>query len=70
MKSAKLILAVGGDESEEFHRQSEDQAKAWVELSPEIIDLPHINHFTIVGSLADPDGKLHNQALSLLKFNT
>ena len=66
---AKLVLAVGGDESEEFHRQTEDQAKAWAELNPETIDLPNINHFTIVDSLSDPAGKLHKRALSLLNSN-
>jgi arylformamidase len=51
---AQLVLAVGGDEPEEFHRQSADLAKAWAVLNPEIITLPGINHYTIVDCLADP----------------
>jgi arylformamidase len=51
---APLLLAVGGDEPEEFHRQSADLAKAWAALNPEIITLPGTNHYTIVDSLADP----------------
>jgi arylformamidase len=51
---APLLLAVGGDEPEEFHRQTADLAKAWAALNPEIITLPGINHYTIVDSLANP----------------
>lgn len=63
---AKLTLAVGGDESEEFHRQTDDQAKAWASLNPEVLDLKGFNHFTIVDSLADPKGILHRRAISQL----
>jgi arylformamidase len=63
---AKLIFAVGGDESDEFKRQSKDQAKAWASLNPDVITLPNTNHFTIVDSLADPQATLHTRALGLL----
>lgn len=63
---AALVLAVGGAEPEEFHRQSREQAKAWAALDPQFITLPNINHYTIVDSLADREGELHKQAISLL----
>ncbi len=62
-----LVLAVGGDESAEFHRQSEAQAKAWAVLSPQLIDLPGFNHYTIVDSLADRAGVLHSLATEMLR---
>ncbi len=62
----KLILAVGGLESEEFHRQSADLAKSWANLSPQLFDLPDFNHYTIVNSLADRDGVLHKLASAML----
>ncbi len=55
---AKLVFAVGGDESDQFKRQSAAQAKAWASLNPQVITLPSTNHFTIVDSLADPEGTL------------
>ena len=65
---AKLILAVGGDESEEFHRQSSDQANAWAGLTPQVLDLKGFNHFTIVDSLANSNGTL--SALARAMFST
>ena len=62
-----LVLAVGGDESAEFHRQSEAQAKAWAALSPQLIDLPGFNHYTIVDGLADKAGVLHSLATEMLR---
>lgn len=62
---AKLALAVGGDESEEFHRQSFDQAKAWTSLTPQVLDLGGFNHFTIVDSLANSNGTLNTLAHSM-----
>lgn len=59
---AKLVLAVGGDESEEFHRQSSDQAKAWASLSPQVLNLRGFNHFSVVDSLADSNGLLNSLA--------
>ena len=60
--NAKLILAVGGDESDEFHRQSADQGKAWASLIPQVLDLRGFNHFTIVDSLANSNGTLNTLA--------
>lgn len=62
---AKLALAVGGDESEEFHCQSSDQAKAWTSLTPQVLDLGEFNHFTIVDSLANSNGTLNTLARSM-----
>jgi arylformamidase len=63
---AQLALAVGGDEPSEFHRQTTDLAKAWHMLSPQIIALPGANHFTLVDSLASPEGELNAIAKTML----
>ena len=63
--AAPLVLAVGGDEPEEFHRQSRDLASAWATLQPKVMSLPGINHFTIVDDLATPGGVLHREVLAI-----
>ena len=57
---APLIVAVGGDESEEFRRQSETFAAAWGDkgVPCEMMVRPGINHFTILGEFADADSGL------------
>lgn len=59
-RSAPLLFAVGGDESEEFQRQQEGYASAWSAkgLSGRIIDMPGYNHFSIMDDYAAPDGRL------------
>ena len=57
---APLTVAVGGDESEEFLRQSEEFAHAWqrpsIDCSLKVV--PGMNHFTILGEFADPASDL------------
>lgn len=58
--SAPFIVAVGGDESDEFKRQSAELAEAWNgrggACTP--ITVPGCNHFTIVAEFADPKTEL------------
>jgi arylformamidase len=61
----RLCFAVGGDESEEFHRQSEDMSFAWLGMAPDYVDLPGYNHFTIVDDLASPQGELNRRAIAM-----
>ena len=63
---APLVLAVGGDETAELHRQSEALAAGWPDLDPKVVDVPGTNHFTIVDSLADPDGMLNRIATGMI----
>ena len=62
----KLVFAVGADEPPEFHRQSHDQAKAWASLQPRVLGLPDKNHFTVIDSLADPQGILNREIINML----
>jgi len=65
---APLVVAVGGAESAEYHRQAEDFVRAWraKDVDVTLLDLPGHNHFTIVPELADPGGALLEHALALL----
>jgi len=65
---APLVLSVGGDEGDEFHRQSQAMADAW---SPhgvpiEMMDLPGKNHFSMLNALRDPGGDLFVKAMALI----
>ncbi len=66
--SAPLTLAVGGLESDAFHRQADGLAGQWRGSGGEvsILEVPDTNHFTIVETLAR-DGILLARALALLE---
>ncbi len=55
-----LILAVGGDETDEFLRQQADFAAAWRTrgFACEVVDLPGDHHFSAVEALARADHPL------------
>ena len=50
-----LIVTLGGDESAEFHRQSQDFLAAWTRagLAGVYLDLPGLNHFTVLEGYMD-----------------
>src|SRR5665213_4043722 len=63
---AKLALAVGQNESSEFHRQSSDLGKSWASLRPQVLDVAGANHFTLVDSLATKTGVLNRLAVEMM----
>lgn len=66
-REARLCLAVGADESDEFRRQSRLLQQAWgTEVVPACEELAGCNHFTVLHELADPHGAVHRLALDLL----
>ncbi|WP_291553259.1 alpha/beta hydrolase [Bosea sp. (in: a-proteobacteria)] len=56
----RLVASVGGLETSEFKRQTEDYLRAWTEAghAGERIDMPHHNHFDIALSLGEPESRL------------
>lgn len=58
--SARLIASVGGLETSEFIRQTQDYAASWKDAGHQVqvIDMPQHNHFNIALSLSEPDGIL------------
>ena len=53
--AGRLLLAVGADEGDEFHRQTESLAAAWLRrgLTVEVMDMAGHDHFSIVTELGD-----------------
>jgi arylformamidase len=62
-----LYTAVGGEESSELKRQTALIRDQWGPTSVPVSEtIPNANHFTILHNLADPNGRLHRNALALL----
>ena len=59
-RASPLIVTLGGDESAEFHRQSEEFLAAWTGRSLEghYLDLPGHNHFTVLEEYMDSNSVL------------
>src|SRR5262249_7799851 len=59
-KGRRLIAAVGGDESEEFLRQSQAIAESWNKVGVDATSLvvDGTNHFTVVDELVRTDSEL------------
>jgi len=63
-RPSPLILCVGGDETREYHRQSEEYARLWrAKGYPlEEIAIPGRHHYAMMAEVASPDSPL-NQAI-------
>jgi len=62
-----LHTAVGGEETSELKRQTALIRDQWGPTSVPVSEtIPNANHFTILHNLADPNGRLHRNALALL----
>lgn len=63
-----VIFAVGGDESDEFRRQSRDCAQVWAQRGAETSYLPldGLNHFTALEAIGDPASELGGRAMRLI----
>jgi acetyl esterase/lipase len=66
--AGELIAAYGTDELPELQRQSVDYAQAWVEqgLPGHMLPIEGANHFTILETLAKPDGELTRALVRLV----
>lgn len=64
-----LTLLVGGNESAEFHRQSQQLAKEWGSqgVLTQYESLPGLNHFTMINEFALDNSPLLKHALDLVK---
>lgn len=66
-KGGRLYAAVGADESDEFLRQNRLIRDVWGPTAVPVCEtIPGKNHFTVLESLVDPAGRLHDLALRLL----
>lgn len=64
-----FVASVGGDESQEFLRQSLDIAHTWSKagLTAECVVVPRTNHFSIVHELGHPGSAMLDRVVGLAK---
>ena len=68
-KAGKLYATVGADESDEVLRPNHLIRDQWRPTPGPVCEtLPGTDHFTVLQSLADPAGRLHELALRLLNL--
>lgn len=66
-KGGRLYAAVGAEESDEFLRQNRLIRDVWGPTAVPVCEtVPAKNHFTVLESLVDPAGRLHDLGLRLL----
>ena len=60
---------VGGDETSEFHRQSQELAKAWSRQGVDAVyrSLPGTNHYNVIAALADKESLLSARLVALAR---
>lgn len=60
-----LLLPVGELEGPEYHRQTEELARAWGRrgVAVEVMDMPGLHHFSIIAQLNDPASELSRAIL-------
>jgi len=57
-RAGSLVLALGGDEGPEYHRQTDALAAAWGVRPGAVLDMAGLNHFSIVSELENPASPL------------
>ncbi|MEP7320809.1 MAG: alpha/beta hydrolase fold domain-containing protein [Saprospiraceae bacterium] len=64
-----LTLAVGGDESEEYHCQMKDLFNTWTPHHKNLktMVLPGVNHFSILSELINPESILFKSILNMIR---
>ena len=62
-----ILIAVGATETEEFKDQSRQLHNKWKnKASVELLELPALNHFSILDSLVDENALLHKTIIKLI----
>ena len=69
-KDRTFVAAVGGDESQEFIRQSLAITSLWhrAGVKAECVIVPGTNHFTVVEELANPESAMVARLASLARM--
>lgn len=68
--SCPLLIAVGGEETNEFLDQSEELNEKWKDKisSIELLILPRRNHFSVLDSFCDTNSVLHQSMSKLMEI--
>ena len=65
--AGQLVAVVGGNESQEFQRQTALIRQAWGPRTvPVCQTVPGRHHMNVLHTLAEPDSRVHGLALALL----
>jgi arylformamidase len=62
-----VLLALGAEETREFHRQSERLADAWSPCVTGLLRIPARHHFSVIDDLYDAQSTLTQEVLGLFK---
>ncbi|MDG2427722.1 MAG: alpha/beta hydrolase [Acidimicrobiales bacterium] len=64
-----LILALGGDETSEYHRQQEALLGSWSkhDLPLSIVEMPGLNHYDVIDHLGHPGSALHHAVIDQVR---
>lgn len=65
-----LVIAVGGNETTEFNDQSKALYEAWSNkgVDIEFLQLPELNHFSIIETISDKTSVLHKAVMQLMEI--
>ena len=69
-KRGEVLLVVGADESNEFHRQSERFAAAWGERVTGLVQIPAQHHFSVIDELCNIESVLTRGVLGMFAQTT
>jgi arylformamidase len=65
--SCPLVIAVGGNEADEYKEQSSELLKSWNgQVSVELVELKGANHYSIIEEAVEPEKEMHRQMGKLL----
>jgi arylformamidase len=53
-RTGTLVLALGGDEGPEYHRQTDELGAAWGVKTADVLDMKGHNHFSIISEMENP----------------
>lgn len=65
-RNMPIVMAVGGNESDEFKRQNKLLIDCWSGCAMQDVPVPGTNHFTVVGEFANAESALHQATLTLM----
>ena len=67
VQTCSLLVSAGGAETEEFKDQSRELYNHWKNKMPvQLIELPGLNHFSILDALVDENTSLHKAMVKLM----
>src|SRR4051794_32456205 len=67
VQTCSLLASAGGAETDEFKDQSRELYKRWKTKTPvQLVELPGLNHFSILDALVDENTLLHKGIVQLM----